>query len=115
MSTCPYEPRDDSRPCQGSLYRDIKAIVSAKPTLVPREIDFSEWAFPYAVTLSQECDLVQDHKIRTQKGSEHTRKNDDKLIPTILMCPAYPSNPFRDGRHLQALKWEMERQNSKAW
>ena len=121
MNKCPYAPPLDDRPCQGSLYRKIETEIS------PPDIDeatgsvkLAIWEFPYAVALSQECDLEQHYCASKKLGNieDPTKKGKagphDKILQTVLMCPAYPSQMFRDGKHLEGIGWTMEYQNSDA-
>ena len=109
MNEIPYQPPEGNRPCQGSIYRNISIAIGASPKL-------TQWDFPYAITMSQECDLLQDHKYRQMKEEDSTEeKNEDKLLPTILMCPAYPAASLRKGTHLEKLEIKMERKSSEQY
>jgi hypothetical protein len=116
MSACPYEQRVDARPCQGAIYRNlITFLPESAPDPEPR---FARWELPYAVALSQECDLLQDHKSRLKLKESMAVPPDfkhDKLLPTILLCPAYQASLLRAGDHLNALARKMESYNSKQW
>lgn len=111
MNTCPYESRDDSRPCQCAVYRNISVSI-ATPTPITGGLEMAEWEFPYAVAMSQDCDLSEDHKAREQRHKGDLEKNHDKFLRAVLMCPAYMATPFRDGTHLECLGFAMEKQNS---
>lgn len=106
MNEIPYQPPDGNIPCQGSIYLDISIATGVSPIL-------TQWDFPYAITMSQECDLLQDNKYRQMKEEDSTEeKNEDKLLPTILMCPAYPADSLRKGTHLEKLEIKMERKST---
>ena len=116
MSDSPYEPRGNSRPCQGAIYRDLITFLPESPP--DPEPEFARWELPYAVALSQECDLLQDHKNRLklqQPGVVPADLKHDKLLPTILLCPAYQASLLRTGDHLKALGRKMENYTSKQW
>jgi len=119
MSACPYESRDPDRPCQGSVYRDVRALVCCTPVDPSAHFTLEEWEFPYAVAMSQECDLYQDHERRRQEAKEGSAQSEqpdhDKLLPSVLMCPAYHGASLREGAHLDALGRRMPRQNSAQW
>ena len=82
-----------------------------------REVKFSDWDWdteknnviiyeknlPYVVILTQDCDLEQDFKYRTT-----TVKNNDKILQSILVCPAYGWEDFTKGDHLKDFELKME-------
>lgn len=62
--------------------------------------------FPYAVILSQACDLEQ-HFVQSKtnaaavRGTEGAVEKFDKILDTILVCPAFPSEAFLTGTHIE--------------
>lgn len=82
-----YESSSGDRLCQGDVLRDIK---------------FSSAVLNYAVIMSQDCDLELDYKNRQKTGEV---SNNDKFLPTILVCPAYTSEQFFKGEHIDG--WKM--------
>jgi len=54
----------------------------------------------FAIVLSQECDLDQDYN----NWRDIERKNEDKYLPSVLVCPAYPSEQLRFGKHREDMK-----------
>jgi len=62
-----------------------------------------EKKFPYIIILTQDCDLEQDFKYRTTAV-----KNNDKILQSVLVCPAYGWQEFIKGDHLQEYKLKME-------
>jgi len=100
------------RVTQGDIYRDIE-ITSALKTIGSDgqdEFEFEAITYNYAVVLTQECDLEQDHKNRKEVGDKH-----DKFIPSILLAPAYLAERLREGVHLEDLELKMEKISSKPW
>lgn len=112
MTINPYV-RPEGRPCQGSLYCNIILVVPGG-TLRFDKIPISTLEMPYAVAMSQECDLVQDNKARATDPSQKPAP-DDKVVPSVLICPGYQSSLFREGRHLEGLGMKMEKYTSKPW
>jgi hypothetical protein len=51
---------------------------------------------PYIVVLTQDCDLLQDFTKREIEKEDLQ----DHFLHTILVCPAYPSERFKEGTHL---------------
>lgn len=62
--------------------------------------------FPYAVILSQACDLEQ-HFAQARSNEAAARdasgvvEKFDKILETILVCPAFPSEAFLNGTHIE--------------
>ena len=82
---------------QGDIFQDFPTI-----TINDFEIDIS-----FFVVLTQACDLEQDYKNRNEE-----KETDDKKIQSVLVCPAYLSNKFRKGEHLNETGLKMEPHNS---
>ncbi len=106
-----YDPHCPGGPHQGSVYRDIRVA-----TFLPAEgrLDLQAVLLQYAVILTQECDLDQDKRNRTEfceAESSNTGKtvNHDKYLPTVLVCPCYPAAVFQEGNHLSMLDLTMRR------
>jgi len=112
MTINPYvDP--EGRPCQGSLYRDMILVIPGG-SLRADKIPFSTLEMPYAVAMSQECDLALDCEAR-EKDLSHKPAPEDKLLLSVLICPAYRSSLFKEGRHLEDLGMKMHRHSSKPW
>ena len=80
---------------------------------VGEDIVITEQILPYAVVLSQECDL--EHDFNNHTDEEKRAKNMDKGIPSILICPAYLAAEVRSGSHLSAQGLQMHPINSGEW
>jgi len=100
------------RPAQGDIYRIIQAPFSAMLITDENdeELDITEIEYPYAVILSQECDLEQDFSNRQGNQEEQ-----DKFLPSILFAPAYLAESLRAGDHLKEVGLKMGRKNSDMW
>lgn len=94
-----YLKTEALRICQGDLLRNINFLVTdPKEKLVEeREKDIK---LRYSVVMSQDCDLQWDFEWRNGDKENH-----DKLLPSILLCPAYPSEQFLLGNHIEG--WKM--------
>ncbi len=98
-----YVKRTFKRICQGDILRNIDVIDSyAKAS--PGEIEIDELNLPYAIVMSQDCDLEWDFKNREEAA---TVKH-DKYLRTILICPAYIAEDFKVGKHLESIGLKME-------
>lgn len=88
-----YVRTSGERICQGDILRDVKFNFSLDDV----SLDSSNSVLlKYAVVMSQDCDLETDYTDRSQQKDTH-----DKLLPTVLLCPAYPSGQFVLGTHIE--------------
>lgn len=101
-----YLKSEKSRLCQG----DILSDVSFPEQLIARggEISVTQRILPYAIVLSQDCDLEQDFSNRKAEAGNH-----DKYLPSIIVSPAYPAEMLRLGKHLENVKQAMQNIDSK--
>jgi hypothetical protein len=90
-----------SRVNQGDVYRDIDFLEYA----VEREgiIEVSMVSFPLVVVLSQDCDLEQDNRFRSDAS-----KNQDKWLLSVLVAPLYNVEHLLTGEHLTELGYAMQ-------
>jgi hypothetical protein len=108
-----YEPHA-ARLCQGGIFRDIEVFdgveeVAGESADGETQLNVVSSVLPYAVMLSQDCDLEWDHRTR-QPG---VAVSHDKYLSVMLVCPAYPAAQLRAGTHLEGLK--MQPLNSATW
>ena len=106
----PYFKSDGVRYEQGDVLRDVTLVQWAEVE-DERAINVIERTLPYSVVVSQECDLEHDFNNRANKE----KKTEDKYLQSLLLCPAYPAESFRGGKHLEQLGLRMETINSDAW
>lgn len=125
---------------QGDIFRDLNIITeyyNNDSSLDVNEFnieDVKQFKFPYFVVLSQACDLDKDYD-SFQKYVYYNEKYDlgslnnipnndlqsiysmyDKLLPSILLCPAFPATSLREGEHLKNYdNYILNRINSKDW
>lgn len=107
-----YVTHDLPRFSQGDILRDLDVVEWA--TVLesePTEIKLTRRRLPYAVVLSQECDLHQD----LQNRNNVAKPTQDKYLHSVLLGPAYPALSFRNGTHLTQLGVKCEPMNSKRW
>ncbi|MGD0951248.1 MAG: hypothetical protein ABR985_02450 [Methanotrichaceae archaeon] len=101
-----YRKYDADRIVQGDILSEVKFRDWDWDTKKNNVIVY-EKKLPYIVILSQDCDLEQDFKYRTTEV-----KNDDKILQSILVCPAYGWQEFIDGVHLLDYNLKMEKISS---
>lgn len=108
---------------QGDILRDLPAI---SWSYVDGQYKVVQFELPYAVVMTQDCDLDNDYKNRQQimnlesnNNAENQKKNNppkkkhDKYLPSILICPAYLAESLKEGKHLEDFNQVMERWDSK--
>jgi len=112
VSTIHYSRHDSPRVSQGDIYRDVAILEGAS-----RE-DAKRTHFPYAIVLTQECDLQQDWNAFRELDSiepeeESRRPLEDKLLRHIIFAPCYVADMFRKGDHVAGRI--MNTWNDKQW
>lgn len=105
----PYYLSDLERFEQGDILRDVTLVEWAEVS--GSDLEIRERVLPYCVVLSQDCDLEHDFNNR----ADQARKDCDKFLQSVLLCPAYPAPTFREGAHLSAENLPMSRISSEAW
>jgi hypothetical protein len=78
-----YRNNSSGRVFQGDILKDVSFSVLSQEG---RE----DITLNYAIVLSQDCDLEWDFETRKNKF----RKDDDKFLQNILICPLYPYESF---------------------
>ena len=91
---------------QGDIYRDVEYIESIEEK--EGIIKISKIVFPYAIVLTQDCDLAQDFTFRLDDS-----KSEDKLILSVLVAPLYNEEHVYTGDHLTEIYRIMEPINKK--
>jgi len=73
------------------------------------ELSVRETPYPYAVVVSQSCDLQWDFNARVDPGLPHSvsPENEHKVLRTIMLCQAEPADAVK-GRRLDTM-------NSSLW
>lgn len=102
-----YVISESARFCQGDILRDITIVEWAEEVedAPPEErFQITDRHIPYVVLLTQDCDLEQDHVNRAKASSD----TQDKFLQSILVCPAYGVDDFRQGKHLEKLELQMQ-------
>ena len=111
-----YRTHNSLKIFQGDILRDVNVIVGYDEN----HKNFDEFFMEYIIILSQDCDLEQDYnsyqrfvnynhqfdlsKLDVNNCSKDDKVNIcsmyDKLLPSILVCPAFPAENLREGIHL---------------
>lgn len=90
---------------QCDIFRDVEFIEYVKED--ENIIEVSKVIFPYAIVLTQACDLQQDFNAR-KKIAETQSGNQDKFLISVIVAPIYNFEDFRQGKHLEQLGFVME-------
>lgn len=78
---------------QGDIYKDLSFVMGVK---TQAELDIEAINLRYAIVLSQDCDL-NSHQRALDSGKTENRS----LLPSVLVCPAYPLEQFFSGEHIE--------------
>jgi hypothetical protein len=107
-----YLKHELPRLCQGDILRDLEVVEWARITDDgEKQLDLKKRLLPYAIVLSQECDLHQD----LQNRSDLAKATQDKYLHSVLLGPAYPAQSVREGKHLEKLGVKCESLNPVRW
>lgn len=89
---------------QCDIFRDVEYVEYA----IENEdtIEVSKIHFPYAIVLTQACDLQQDHDAK-QRLIEEGKGNQDKFLISAIVAPIYNFEDFLQGEHLKQLGMKM--------
>jgi len=97
-----YTKETSLRPQQGDILQRVTYLHWRFVEATPLRPPFFQVVLPYIVVLTQDCDLEQDFTKRVEEEEELQ----DHFLHTALVCPAYPSQKFREGTHLD--NWQVK-------
>lgn len=89
---------------QCDIVRDIEYVEYAIES--DNTIEISKIHFPYAIVLSQACDLQQDYNAK-KRLFEEGEGNHDKFLISAIVAPIYNFEDFLQGNHLKQLGMKM--------
>jgi len=105
-----YERHDCKRVCQGDILRDLKFKA------VKEEEHLFDIFLPYAIVLSQDCDLHYGLTIQTNPTDQSDGQLHNQFLPNILFSPAFPAELAKDGTHLYGLfNVVQDKKDSQTW
>jgi hypothetical protein len=101
LQTTRVQTTKETRLCQGDILRDVFWLehVTEKSGI----IEVSRVVFPLAIVLTQDCDLEQDYRFRSD-----SKLTQDKWLMSVLMAPIYNVEHVYQGEHLSELAIRME-------
>jgi hypothetical protein len=97
-----YERHNLSRLCQGDIFNSLRIGIAQD---YAAEFVIVEKIFPYAILISQDCDLEQEHNARLKQ--EESIRNGltpepfSAYQPNVLLLPAFRSEFVKDGTYLK--------------
>lgn len=97
-----YRKHNADRIVQGDILRDIK-FIDWDWDVKKGDVITIEKELPYTVILTQDCDLEQDFRCRN-----NSKTNNDKMLQSVLVCPAWGWEEFIKGDHLLDFDSKME-------
>ena len=109
-----YETSPDSGPLrQGEVLSNVVELRLAPECLAPdAEPLFERIVHPYAIVLTQDCDLHWDHRARFPADPNDQTRLEDKKIPNVLFCQADKAEAMRGTRGIKSDIWRRIANNS---
>ena len=87
---------------QGDVFKDVKySFIDSEDN---ESIDVIEYIFPYAVVVSQSCDVAFMDEFESGGNSLPV-----KYMPSILLCPIYSKELIAHGDHLKEIYEDINR------
>lgn len=87
---------------QGDIFKDVKySFIDSEDN---DSIDVIEYTFPYAVVVSQSCDVTFMDEFESGENSLPV-----KYMPSILLCPIYSKELIAHGEHLKEIYEDINR------
>jgi hypothetical protein len=104
-----YTQHNFERVLQGDIYKDIEyPILETDEKNAVNKLKLI--TTQYLVVLSQDCDLEQDYKDRSNENGKQ-----DKHLDYILAIPLFLASSLKNGTHLSDLGYISESFGSKDW
>lgn len=80
--------------CQGDIYKNVKYnYIDSESD--DGKVNIIEYEFPYAIVISQACDVIAMDEMMAQKSGKPA-----KFMPSILLCPIYDAETAKNGQHI---------------
>ncbi len=80
--------------CQGDVFKNVKySYIDSEDD---ESVDIIEFEFPYAIIISQACDVIS-----MEKMIDSSTGKPSKFMPSILLCPIYNKDTAKKGDHIK--------------
>lgn len=96
-----YRKGNNNRLHQGDILKDLDFVFGDPKKDTEKDVV----SLPYAVILSQDCDLQSDFKCVNDGEDQY------QCLMSLLVCPAFLLDTFSQGEHLG--EWAMEKYNAR--
>lgn len=96
---------------QGDIISSVEYLFKKEVSEENREERLHYVSLPYVVVITQDCDLEQDFKERTEKKGT----TNDKHIQSVIICPGYLSASLKTGDHLLDVDMKMSGKGGQEW
>lgn len=90
---------------QGDIFKDVEYIEEVK--VCGSDLEISKIIFPYVVILTQDCDLLQDYKTRSNQRIVDGLISSNNVLISVLVAPLYNAEHVLEGIHLSELERSM--------
>ena len=97
---------NDDLICQGDIFQDVKYSFIGSDD--ENELRIVEYSFPYAIILSQSCDITHYCKLVKSLNGKTS-----KIMMSILMCPIYNIESMKNCEHTSEIVSNLSAFNSK--
>ena len=91
---------------QGEILSNIVQARLALASIASNVLSVDSVKHPFAIIVTQDCDLDWDYKARKESGSE------DKLIPNILFCEVIEARRLRGRQDINSTIWNSIKRNN---
>lgn len=88
--------KDDDLIQQGDIFKDVKYIFDFKQN--PDTVEIVELTFPYALIVSQSCDMLHASRLVSNEIS-----SESKMMFSVLAVPLFERETIISGEHLKEL------------
>lgn len=111
-----YAPATDGALRQGELvcglqeYRPVASGTQGNPP--PNAIQVTRQIHPYAIVISQDCDLEQDFRARKEQTEGVGAAGSDKLLPNVIFCEVVEAIALRSQEGLNSALWKRVQTNT---
>ena len=93
-------PKTDDPICQGDIYKNVRYNYVDNDD--GDTVRIMELEFPYAVIISQACDVIAMEQMFANKSGKVT-----KYMPSVLLCPIYDKALAKSGEHIKDILAEL--------
>lgn len=96
--------KQDSSLRQGEILTEVVQYIPIidKLSESPQKLSFESIIHPYAIIVTQDCDLDWDYKARNEKGDKP-----EKLLNSIILCEISTAREVRNTDNMNSKDWKL--------